>query len=216
MNPRKGMIGEIRYKYGLSAPRVFSAMLKVPREEFMPKEHRDSAYYDGPISIGWGQTISQPYTVAFMTNLLGLKGDEKVLEIGTGSGYQTAILSCLAKKVFTIEIIPELVTKAKETLKRLGYKNIEFRIGSGEWGWREEAPFDAIIVTAGVEKEPQGVLDQLKDGGVLVAPVGNGADKVMTRCKKLNNKVGYSDSKNQKLKKEKFGIFHFVPFIETG
>src|SRR3990167_7903745 len=105
MNPRQRMIGEIKEKYLLSAPKVFSAMLKVPREEFVPKEYGDSAYHDGPISIGWGQTISQPYTVAFMTNLLGLKGGEKVLEIGTGSGYQAAIFSHLARHVYTIERI---------------------------------------------------------------------------------------------------------------
>src|SRR3989344_8902327 len=154
MNPRQRMVGEIRKKYLLSAPRVFSAMLKVPREEFVPSQYRESAYEDGPISIGHGQTISQPYTVAFMTNLLNLKGDEKVLEIGTGSGYQAAILSLLAKKVYTIEIIEELAEKAQKTLKKLGYKNVEVRAGSGEWGWKEEAPFDAILITAGVEKVP--------------------------------------------------------------
>lgn len=204
MNPRARMVGEIRRKYSLSAPRVFSAMLKVPRQEFVPEEYKNSAYEDGPISIGWGQTISQPYTVAFMTNLLGLKGNEKVLEIGTGSGYQAAILSLLAKKVYTIEIIPELAARARETLERLGYKNIEVRQGSGEWGWVEEASFDAIIITAGIEEVPQALLDQLKDGGILVAPVGVGPDKVMTKF--LKNKY--------RIKKKEFGIFHFVPFVE--
>lgn len=204
MNPRRKMIGEIEHKYGFNSPKVFSAMLKVPREEFVPGEFRDSAYEDGPISIGYGQTISQPYTVAFMTNLLGLKGNEKVLEIGTGSGYQVAVISLLAKRVFTIEIIHQLADRAKETLRKLGYKNIEVKAGSGEWGWRQEAPFDAIIVTAGVEKAPQELFDQLKDGGVLVVPVGVGQDKVMTRYLK----------KADKIKKEEFGIFHFVPFVE--
>ena len=198
------MIGEIKEKYLLSAPKVFSAMLKVPREEFVPRRYRDSAYEDGPISIGRGQTISQPYTVAFMTNLLELTGDEKVLEIGTGSGYQAAILSHLSRKVFTIEIIPELAGRARKTLKRLGYKNIKVKAGSGEWGWPEEAPFDAILVTAGSDKVPNPLFDQLSLGRVLVAPVGKGLDKIMTRYAKKEDKI---------IKKD-FGIFHFVPFVE--
>lgn len=205
MNPRRRMIGEIRKKYALNVPKVFAAMLKVPREEFVPKEYRDSAYEDGPISIGWGQTISQPYTVAFMTKLLELKGNEKVLEIGTGSGYQAAILSLLAPKVYSIEIIPELAKSAGETLTSLGYKNVKVRQGSGAWGWPEEAPFDAIIITAGIEEVPQDLLNQLKLGGLLVAPVGVGQDKVMTRMKK---------KKDQEIRKKEFGIFNFVPFVE--
>jgi protein-L-isoaspartate(D-aspartate) O-methyltransferase len=198
------MIGEIREKYALSAPKVLAAMLKVPREQFVPKDSRNSAYEDEPIPIGWSQTISQPYTVAFMTNLLNLKGTEKVLEIGTGSGYQAAILSLLTPKVYSIEIIPELAKSAGDTLKRLGYKNVNVRQGSGEWGWKEEAPFDAIIVTAGIEDVPQELLDQLKDGGVLVAPLGVGPDKIMT---KLVKKVDGT-------KKRQYGVFHFVPFVE--
>ena len=204
MNPRQRMVGEIKEKYLLSAPKVFSAMLKVPREEFVPRRYRDSAYEDGPISIGWGQTISQPYTVAFMTNLLGLKGGEKVLEIGTGSGYQAAILSHLSRKVFTIEIIPELAKRARKILNRLGYKNIKVKAGSGEWGWPEEATFDAILVTAGIEKVPQQLFDQLGSGGVLVAPTGKGLDKLMTKFVKTKDKI----------ERNKYGIFHFVPFVE--
>ena len=204
MNPRQRMVGEIKEKYLLSAPRVFSAMLKVPREEFVPSQYRESAYEDGPISIGHGQTISQPYTVAFMTNLLNLKGDEKVLEIGTGSGYQAAILSLLAKKVYTIEIIEELAEKAQKTLKKLGYKNVEVRAGSGEWGWKEEAPFDAILITAGVEKVPLELFEELREEGVLVAPVGVGPDKVMAKFVK----------KEGNITKNEYGIFNFVPFIK--
>jgi len=198
------MVGEIKEKYLLSAPKVFSAMLKVPREEFVPRRYRDSAYEDGPISIGWGQTISQPYTVAFMTRLLGLKGGEKVLEIGTGSGYQAAILSHLSRKVFTMEIIPGLAKRARKTLNRLGYKNIKVKAGSGEWGWPEEVPFDAILVTAGIEKVPQQLFDQLGSGGVLVAPTGKGLDKLMTKFVKTKDKI----------ERNKYGIFHFVPFVE--
>jgi protein-L-isoaspartate(D-aspartate) O-methyltransferase len=198
------MVEEIEEKYLLSAPRVLSAMLKVPREEFVPRRFKDSAYLDGPISIGWGQTISQPYTVAFMTNLLNLKGGEKVLEIGTGSGYQAAILSLLAREVYTIEIVKELADKAKKTLKKLGYSNVQVRTGSGEWGWRKEAPFDAIIITAGVEKVPEELKIQLGEGGILVAPVGGGPDKIMTKFVK----------KDKKMERTDYGIFNFVPFVE--
>src|SRR3990172_12565509 len=189
MNPRRRMIGEIRDKYALSAPKVFAAMLKVAREEFVPTQYKDSAYEDGPISIGYGQTISQPYTVAFMTKLLDLKGKERVLEIGTGSGYQAAILSRLADKVYTLEIVPGLAKKAKENLKKLGFKNIEVKLGSGEFGWRQEAPFDAIIVTAGLSEIPKELFSQLKDRGVLVAPVGVGQDKTMTKFLKREGKI---------------------------
>ena len=206
MNSRKGMIEKIKGTYGLDAPKVFSAMLKVPREEFVPREYRDSAYEDGPISIGWGQTISQPYTVAFMTNLLGLKGGEKVLEIGTGSGYQAAIFSHLARHVYTIERIPELAEGARKKLKKLGYQNVEVRVGTGELGWKQKAPFDAILVTAGMEWIPEELFAELKEGGILVAPVGRGPDKIMTKYVKRGKRIS----------KKEYGIFHFVPFIEVG
>jgi len=201
------MIEEIRVRYGLDAPGVLSAMLQVPREEFVSKRDKRFAYKDGPIPISEGQTISQPFTVAFMTSLLDLGGDEKVLEIGTGSGYQAAVLSCLAKNVYTIEIIDKLAKKARKTLKRLGYKNVLVKMGSGMAGWSERAPFDAIMITAGVSKKvPEKIFKQLKRGGVLVAPVGKGHDKIMTK---------YIKDKKGKLKEEKHGIFHFVPFIEN-
>lgn len=200
------MIEEIRERYDLDSPKVFSAMLKVPRGEFVPENLRYRAYDDGAISIGYGQTISQPYTVAFMTDLLDLKGNEKVLEIGTGSGYQAAILSLLVGKVYSLEIVPELVMEVSKRLKRLGFGNVEVKLGSGEFGWKEKSPFDAILVTAGVEEVPKELFSQLKDVGVLVAPVGRGADKTMIRYVKNGKKT----------KKEEFGTFYFVPFVESN
>ena len=197
------MIENIK-EQGLSSPHVFEAMLKVPREEFLDERYRDSAYEDEPLPIGFGQTISQPFTVAYMTDLLKLTGDKKVLEIGTGSGYQAAILSLLAKKVFTIERIEELANRAQERFERLGYKNITVKVGSGEKGWGEHAPYDAIIVTAGVEEVPQALMDQLSDGGILVVPRGKGEDKIMTTYKRMGDKII----------EKKHGLFHFVPFIK--
>lgn len=203
MDPRERMVDEIRSVYGLDAPRVFSAMLKVPRECFVGEGRRYMSYADAALPIGFGQTISQPYTVAFMTNLLALKGEEKVLEIGTGSGYQAAILSFLAKEVYTIERIPRLARQAEKTLRKLGFKNIKVRAGQGEFGWKDFAPYDAILVTAGVEEVPKGLFDQLKVGGVLVAPVGEGEDKVMTKYKKGRFRIS----------KRQYGVFSFVPFV---
>lgn len=206
MTPREKMVWEIKKVYGLDTPLVFSAMLKVPREEFVFKRFKNIAYDDRPVPIGYAQTMSQPYTVAFMTNLLDLDKGKRVLEVGTGSGYQAAILSYLAKEVYTLEIIRELAEKAQVRLKVLGYKNVKARAGSGEWGWEEKAPFDAILVTAGLEKSvPQVLLEQLKEKGVLVAPIGRSVDKIMTR---------FTKKAKGRIKKEKFGIFHFVPFVE--
>lgn len=211
MDARERMVEEIQKRYNLDAPEVVSAMLQVPREKFIAKKYKDIAYSDRPVSIGYGQTMSQPYTVAFMTNLLDLTGKERVLEIGTGSGYQAAVLSILAKEVYTIEIIPQLSEKAKKRLKKLGYKNVHVRQGSGEWGWPEKAPFDAILVTAGIEtKTPKALLDQLKESGVLVAPMGKGADKKMVKMTKLKKRG------KEAIMKENHGVFHFVPFIEQS
>ena len=204
MNSPREMIEEIRIRYRLNAPQVFSAMLKVPREEFVLPEYKDVAYADAALSIGHGQTISQPYTVAFMTNLLELSKDAKVLEIGTGSGYQAAVLSQLADRVFTIERIEPLAHSAQERLERLGYTKVKVKVGQGEEGWPEETPFDAIILTAGVGNVPKTLFDQLKEGGVLVAPVGIGPDKKMTKFIKKKGKIS----------KKEYGIFHFVPFVE--
>jgi protein-L-isoaspartate(D-aspartate) O-methyltransferase len=153
-------------------PRVMAAMARVPREQFVPGDLRDAAFDNGPLPIGHGQTISQPYIVALMTDLLRLDPDDRVLEIGTGSGYQTAVLSCLAKTVYTVELIPELGARAAERLSALDYANIEYRIGNGYQGWPEHAPYDAIIVTAAAPEVPPALTGQLKAGGRLVIPVG--------------------------------------------
>jgi protein-L-isoaspartate(D-aspartate) O-methyltransferase len=159
--------------------RVLDAMLKVERHKFVPKDSQHLAYIDEPLPIGFGQTISQPYIVALMTQLLELKGDEKVLEIGTGSGYQAAILAELSKGVYTIEIIPQLAQRAEKLLKDLGYKNIFVKIGDGYLGWPEYAPFDKIILTCAPEEIPQTLVEQLKDGGKMVLPVGSVAQDLV-------------------------------------
>jgi protein-L-isoaspartate(D-aspartate) O-methyltransferase len=153
-------------------PRVRTAMGEVPRHEFVPLKYRSAAYGNWPISIGHDQTISQPFIVALMTELLQPKNTDRVLEVGTGSGYQAAILSVLAGEVYTIEIVPALGERARVNLERLGYTNVRTRIGDGYQGWGEHAPFDAIIVTAAPEQVPQALIAQLKPGGRMVIPVG--------------------------------------------
>jgi len=157
---------------GVKDPRVLAALLKVERHRFVPEKYLDSAYSDQPLPIGEGQTISQPYIVGLMTELLALNGNEKVLEIGTGSGYQAAILAELAKEVYTIEIIESLASTAKKRLSELGYQNITVKAGDGYLGWPEAAPFDAIIVTAAPDHLPKPLIEQLKEGGRMVVPVG--------------------------------------------
>jgi protein-L-isoaspartate(D-aspartate) O-methyltransferase len=157
---------------GVKDPRVLSALLKVERHRFVPEEYLNSSYSDQPLPIGEGQTISQPYIVALMTELLELKGGEKVLEIGTGSGYQAAILAELAKEVYSIEIIESLASKAQNLLLELGYQNIKVKAGDGYLGWPDVAPFDAIIVTAAPDHIPKSLIEQLKEGGRMVVPVG--------------------------------------------
>ena len=152
--------------------KVMQMMAKVPRHEFVPDNNKDYAYENRPLSIGHGQTISQPYIVAIMTDLLELKPDSRVLELGTGSGYQAAILSGLVKEVFSIEIIEPLGLAAKARLARLGYDNVTVKIGDGYYGWEEEAPFDAIIVTAAASHIPPALSKQLKVGGRMIIPVG--------------------------------------------
>jgi protein-L-isoaspartate(D-aspartate) O-methyltransferase len=153
--------------------KVMWAMGKVPRHEFVPASVKKYAYENRPLPIGYGQTISQPYIVALMTDLADIDANGKVLEVGTGSGYQAAILSEIAKKVYTIEIIKALGEQAKERLKRLGYDNVMTRIGDGYYGWEEAAPFDAILVTAAASHIPPPLLEQLKPGGRMVIPVGS-------------------------------------------
>ncbi len=163
---------------GVKDPRVLSALLKVERHRFVPEQYANSAYSDQPLPIGEGQTISQPYIVALMTELLELKGDEKVLEIGTGSGYQAAVLAELAKTVYTIEIIEPLANKAKMKLLELGYQNIKVKAGNGYLGWPEAAPFDAIIITCAPDHIPELLIEQLKEGGRMVLPLGSGAQEL--------------------------------------
>jgi protein-L-isoaspartate(D-aspartate) O-methyltransferase len=177
---------------GVKDSRVLSAMLKVERHLFVPKELQTSAYTDQPLAIGEGQTISQPYIVALMTELLELKGGEKVLEIGTGSGYQAAILAELAKEVYTIEIIETLATSAKKVLLQIGYENIMAKTGDGYLGWPEVAPFDAIIVTAAPDHIPEPLLEQLKEGGRMVVPVGI-YSQVLKRIIKRSGRIETSD-----------------------
>jgi protein-L-isoaspartate(D-aspartate) O-methyltransferase len=156
----------------ITDPRVLRAMETVPRHLFVPPELEAQAYTDGPLPIGEGQTISQPYIVALMTQLVRPEKDHKVLEIGTGSGYQAAVLSLLCREVFSIEILEPLARQAQQRLQRLGYLNVRTRIGNGYQGWPEAAPFDGILVTAGATEIPPALIEQLKPGGRMIIPVG--------------------------------------------
>ena len=175
--------------YGITNARVLAAMGKVPRHEFVPAELRNRAYDDGPLPIGHGQTISQPFIVAFMTEQLDPKPTDRVLEIGTGSGYQAAVLAELAGEVYTIEIIEPLAQRAEADLKRLGYTNIRVRAGDGCQGWPEAAPFDAIIVTCAPEKVPQPLIEQLKDDGRLIIPIGEIGDQKLVLLHKRGQRL---------------------------
>ncbi len=181
--PRRDMVElQIRDR-GVHQPEVLRAMEAVPRHLFVPEEYRDQSYGDAPQPIGWGQTISQPYIVALMTELLELDRGDKVLEIGTGSGYHAAVLSRVAGEVYTIEIIDQLGKQAKSTLQQLGYQNVHVRVGDGYQGWPGEQPFDAIILTAAPPKIPQPLIDQLKVGGRMVVPVGSFVQDLMLLTK---------------------------------
>ncbi|HET8563752.1 MAG TPA: protein-L-isoaspartate(D-aspartate) O-methyltransferase [Candidatus Binatia bacterium] len=174
---------------GIKDRRVLETMGTVPRHVFVPKKLRAAAYEDRPLPIGNGQTISQPYIVAFMTEVLEVKGTEKLLEIGTGSGYQTAVLARLAKEVFSIEIVPSLSESAKKVLEQLGFANIELRVGDGFFGWEEKSPFDAILVTAAAVKIPEPLWRQLREGGRLVMPLGDeGQTQRLVRVRKISGK----------------------------
>jgi protein-L-isoaspartate(D-aspartate) O-methyltransferase len=171
------MVREQIESRGVTDPRVLAAMRKVPRHEFVPEHLVDAAYEDHPLPIGYGQTISQPYIVALMTELLQLTPDAKVLEVGTGCGYQTAILAEIAAEVYSVEIVEPLAGESADRLRRLGYKNIEIKHGDGYAGWPEHAPFDGIIVTAAAERIPPPLVQQLKSSGRLVIPVGEPHDQ---------------------------------------
>ena len=175
--PRARMVREQLVARGIRDARVLEAMGRVPRHELVPEAERDDAYDDGPLPIGEGQTISQPYIVAAMSEAAALSGRERVLEVGTGSGYQAAVLSALAAEVYTIELEPVLAERAKRALERLGCPNVHTRTGDGYRGWPEAAPFDAILVTAAPEQVPPALLEQLKVGGRLVIPVGGSGDQ---------------------------------------
>jgi len=186
--------------------RVVEAMKRVPREAFVPQEYYHAAYEDRPLSIGFGQTISQPFIVALMIQALELKGDEKVLELGTGSGYEAALLAELAKQVVTVEIIPELAESAKRVLEKLGYSNIEVHSAGKTLGWLEDAPYDAIIDSAGAPSIPQILLGQLSWGGRLVIPVGSHWQQELMKISK--------DKEGNKV--ENLGACYFVPLIGEG
>jgi protein-L-isoaspartate(D-aspartate) O-methyltransferase len=187
---------------GIRNPEVLQAMTEVPRHEFVPASLRPYAYADGPLPIGHGQTISQPFIVAYMTQALELGKEDTVLEVGTGSGYQAAILGKLAKEVYTIEIVPPLAESAKVILSKLGFENVHVRLGDGYLGWPEKAPFDAIIVTCAPDHVPEPLVSQLKEGGRLVIPVGTaGGIQQLVLLKKRNGQIS----------KEKMLDVRFVP-----
>ena len=169
---RSDMVEQQIRARGVTNARVLGAMRSVPRERFVPADVAARAYEDRPLQIGFGQTISQPYIVAYMTEVLEVSAAHRVLEVGTGSGYQAAVLAQLAREVYTIEIIPELARRSAATLAALGYSNVQVRAGDGYLGWPDRAPFDRIIVTAAPEEIPAPLLDQLAPGGRLVVPVG--------------------------------------------
>lgn len=202
---RQQMVVRQLHSRGITDARVLAAMQAVPRELFVPTELERDAYDDSPLPIGSGQTISQPYTVAFMCEALQLKGRERVLEIGTGSGYSAAVLSQLVPHVWTVERIPELARHARARLQRLGYTNVSVRVVDAILGWPEEAPFDAIVVTAGAEQLPQVYVDQLSEGGRLVIPIGGSCGQTMYRLTRHG-----SD-----LESEELGLFSFVPLIDS-
>jgi protein-L-isoaspartate(D-aspartate) O-methyltransferase len=192
---------------GITNSAVLDAMKKVPRHLFVPKEYENEAYNDYPVPIGYGQTISQPYIVAYMTEVVKPGSRKRALEIGTGSGYQAAILAEIVEKVYTIEIVPELAKESAERLKRLGYKNIECRSGDGYQGWKEHAPYDIIIVTAAAETIPQPLIDQLAENGRLVIPVGPPA---------AVQELVLVVKKDGKTEKKRLAFVRFVPFRRSG
>ena len=200
---RQRMVDQQLKGRGIQDKRVLAAMAKVPRDQFIPADARAEAYEDGPLPIGYDQTISQPYIVGFMTEQLRPKSSDRVLEIGSGSGYQAAVLAELVADVYTIDIIEPLAKTAEATLQRLGYKNVHIKVGDGYKGWLEEAPFDAIIVTCAPEKVPQPLVDQLKDGGRMIIPVGE----------RFAQQLYLLEKKNGQLKESATLPVRFVPML---
>ncbi len=203
---RERMVKEQIVARGVEDIRVIQAMKKVPRHLFIDKTYYHQAYNDYPLPIGQNQTISQPYMVASMTELLELKDDERVLEIGTGSGYQTAILALLCSKVYSVERISELTRKARLTLKQLGFSNINLIVRDGTLGWPEFAPYNGIIVTAGAPEIPDALIEQLANNGRMVIPVGNEASQTLNFVEKHKGRI---------YRKEFFGCT-FVPLVGKG
>ena len=203
---RQRMVEQQLKPRGIKDERVLAAMARVPREEFIPVDGRANAYEDGPLPIGYDQTISQPYIVAFMTEQLRPGASDRVLEIGSGSGYQAAILGELVADVYTIDIVEPLAKAAEATLRRLGYKNVHVKVGDGYKGWPEAAPFDAIIVTCAPENVPQPLVDQLKEGGRMVIPVGE----------RFAQQLYLLEKKNGQLKESATLPVRFVPMLREG
>ena len=206
MDPNERMIRNQILARGVSDPRVIDAFRKTPRELFVPPQYRASAYDDTPLPLGRGQTISQPFIVALMTEMLHLTGDEKVLEIGTGSGYQTAILARLAKRVYSAEVEPELGESVRERLGALGIANVVLRVGNGVEIFKDAAPFDAILSAAAPEYLPEGLLDQLAEGGRCIIPVGAADLQHLWRIERRNGK----------LVRERLEAVRFVPLRERA
>src|SRR5918992_544464 len=186
---RARMVDEQLARRGITDERVLNAMRRVPRHLFVDEALRDRAYGDHALPIGEEQTISQPYIVALMTSLLALTGEEKVLEVGTGSGYQAAVLGALARRVCSIERLPRLAERARATLEALGVDNVWVRVGNGALGWPDEAPFDRIIVAAGGPSIPPPLVSQLADGGRMVLPVGSPEDQVLTVVERVGGDI---------------------------
>ncbi len=208
--PRMRMVETQIKARGISDTRVLKAMETVPRHLFVDEGLIEQAYSDSPLPIGEHQTISQPYIVALMTQTLGLTGRERVLEIGTGSGYQTAVLACLADRVFSVERIASLATNARRILDRLNLYNVAIRVGDGSYGWKEEAPFDAIVTTAAVPEIPHYLLNQLAVGGIMVVPSGG-------RDVQTLYKLTRSRENPEEIIKEDLGGCRFVSLIgESG
>jgi protein-L-isoaspartate(D-aspartate) O-methyltransferase len=201
---RENMVDTQIRARGVKGEKVLAAMGKVPRHLFVPEALRAFSYGDEPLPIGEGQTISQPYIVAYMTAALELTGEERVLEVGTGSGYQTAILAEVVRQVFTVELIGALSEKARALLQGLGYSNIRFRVGDGSRGWEENAPFDAVMVTAGAPAVPKRLEDQLAPGGRMIIPVGAGFQELylITRGRR-------------EFRRKKLLPVRFVPLVST-
>jgi len=192
-NLRNTMVKEQLADRGIRDKLVLSAFQKVPRHRFVPEDSIEDSYCDYPLQIGYDQTISQPYMVALMTESLALSGGERILEVGTGSGYQTAILAEIVKEVYSIERVSELAERAKQTFDELGYKNIHIKVADGTLGWEECAPYDGIIVTAGAPDVPEPLLRQLKNPGRVVVPIGTNFGQMLQLVSKLNGRV---ESKN--------------------